>query len=48
MWVVTTFQDQKGDMGLKAIETAYEYGIVSLNHHLTRNNDRNQLLLTVC
>ena len=35
-------------MGLKAIQTAYEYGIVSLNHHLTRNNDRNQLLLTVC
>ena len=33
---------------LKAIQTAYECGIVSLNHHLTRNKDRNQLLSTVC
>ena len=31
---------------LKAIQTAYECGIVSLNHHLTRNKDRNQLLST--
>ena len=35
-------------MGLKAIQTAYEYGIVSLNHHLTRNKDRNQLLSIEC
>ena len=34
--------------GLKAIQTAFEYGIVSLNHHLIRNKDRNQLLSIVC
>ena len=28
--------------------TAYECGIVSLNYHLTRNKDRNQLLPIVC
>ena len=38
----------EGGRGLKAIETAYECGIVSLNHHLTRNKDRNQLLSIAC
>ena len=38
----------EGGRGLKAIQTAYECGIVSLNHHLTRNKDRNQLLSIVC
>ena len=38
----------EGDRGLKAIQTAYECGIVSMNHHLTRNKERNQLLPTVC
>ena len=38
----------EGGRGLKAIQTAYECGIVSLNHHLTRNKDRNQLLSNVC
>ena len=33
---------------LKAIQIAYACGIVSLNHHLTRNKDRNQLLSIVC
>ena len=34
----------KGGRGLKAIQTVYECRIVSLNHDLTRNKDRNQLL----
>ena len=38
----------EGGRGLKAIQTAYECGIVSLNHHLTRNKDRNQLLSIEC
>ena len=38
----------EGGRGLKAIQTAYECGIVSLNHHLRRNKDRNQLLSIVC
>ena len=38
----------EGGRGLKAIQTAFECGIVSLNHHLTRNKDRNQLLSIVC
>ena len=38
----------EGGRGLKAIQTAYEYEIVSLNHHLTRKKDRNQLLSIVC
>ena len=33
---------------MKAIQTAYKCGIVSLKHHLTRNKDRNQLLSIVC
>ena len=33
---------------LKATQTADECRIVSLNHHLTRNKDRYQSLLTVC
>ena len=37
----------EGGRGLKAIQTAFECGIVSLNHHLTRNKDRNQLLSIV-
>ena len=36
----------EGARGLKAIQTAYEFRIVSLNHHLTRSKDRN--LSTVC
>ena len=47
MWTASTFQDQK-KTGLKAIQTAYECGIVSLNHHVTRNKDRNQLLSILC
>ena len=38
----------EGARGLKAIQTAYEFRIVSLKHHLTRSKDRTQLLLTVC
>ena len=38
----------QGGRGLKAIQTAYECGMVSLNHHLTRNKDRNQFLSIVC
>ena len=38
----------EGGRGLKAIQTAYECGIVSLNRHLTRNTVRNQLLSIVC
>ena len=38
----------EGGRGLKAIQTAYKCGIVSLNHHLTRNKERNQLLQIVC
>ena len=38
----------EGGRGLKAIQTAYECGIVSLKRHLTRNKDRNQLLSIVC
>ena len=34
----------EGGRGLKTIQTAYECGIVSVNHHLRRNKDRNQLL----
>ena len=32
----------EGERGLKAIQTTYECGIVSLKHHLTRIKDRNQ------
>ena len=35
----------EGGRGLKAIQTAYECRKVFLNYHLTRNKDRNQLLL---
>ena len=38
----------EGGRGLKAIQTAYKCGIVSLNHHLKRNKDRNKLLSIVC
>ena len=38
----------QGGRGLKAIQNAYECGMVSLNHHLTRNKDRNQFLSIVC
>ena len=38
----------EADRALKAVQTAYKCGIVSLNHHLTRNKDRNQLLSIVC
>ena len=38
----------EGGMGLKAIKTACECRIVSLNLRLTRHKDRNQLLLTEC
>ena len=38
----------EGGRGLKAIQTAYKCGIVSLNRHLTRNTVRNQLLPIVC
>ena len=38
----------EGGRGLKAMQTASECGIVFLNHHLTRNKDRNQLLSIVC
>ena len=38
----------EGKRGLKAIQTAYKRGIVSLNHHLTRSKNRNQLLPIVC
>ena len=37
----------EGGRGLKAIQTAYECRIVSLNHHLSRNKDRNKLLSIV-
>ena len=37
----------EGGRGLKAIQAAYERGIVSLNYHLTKNKDRNQLLSLV-
>ena len=36
----------EGGRGFKAIQTAYK--CVCLNHHLTRNKDRNQLLSNVC
>ena len=39
---------RSGGRGLKAKQTAYECAIVSLNHHLTRNKDRSQLLSIVC
>ena len=38
----------EGGTGLKARQTAYACGIVSLNHYLTRNKDKNQLLSIVC
>ena len=38
----------EGRRGLKAIQTAYECGIVSLDHHLINNKDRNQSLSIVC
>ena len=38
----------EGGRGLKAIQIACECRIVSLNHHLTRNKDRNQLLSILC
>ena len=38
----------EGGMGLKAIQTAYICGIVSLNQHLTRNKERDQFLSIVC
>ena len=38
----------EGGKGLRAIQTAYECGLVSLNQHLTRNKDKDQLLLIVC
>ena len=37
----------EGGKGLKAIQTAYECRIVSLNHHLSRNKYRNKLLSIV-
>ena len=37
----------EGGRGLKAIQTAYECRIVPLNHHLSRNKDRNKLLSIV-
>ena len=57
MWIVPTLQDQKetrkppllpSPPSLKAIQTADECRIVSLNNHLARNKDRNQSLLIVC
>ena len=38
----------EGNRGLRAIQTAYEYGMVSLTNRLTGNGDRNQLLSIVC
>ena len=37
----------EGGRGLKAIQTVYECRIVSLNHYLSRNKDRNKLLSIV-
>ena len=37
----------EGSRGLKAMQTAYECRIVSLNHHLSRNKDRNKLVSIV-